>query len=177
MLEDAGYVDSDGDGVREMNDGSGEPLTLSLFFESDSSVQLSMAEMVRTWLSGIGIELQLEGLEPATLADAVISGEYDLGMSVYGFDWDPDYNVFWLSSYSLDYGLNWPGYANPDFDELYLAQFYAATDEERNEYLYLIQEHLHEEVPWIQLQHFNVFDAYHPELDVGILALVGHLWG
>jgi peptide/nickel transport system substrate-binding protein len=160
MLEDAGYVDSDRDGVREMNDGSGEPLTLRLFFENDSSVQLSMAEMVRTWVSGIGIDLQLESLEPATLTDAVLSGDFDLGMSVYGFDWDPDYNVFWLTSYALDWGLNWPGYANPDFDDLYLAQFYAATDEERNEYLYLIQEHLHEEVPWIQLQHFNVFDAY-----------------
>jgi peptide/nickel transport system substrate-binding protein len=160
MLEDAGYVDSDGDGVREMNDGSGEPLTIRLFFENDSSLQLAMAEMVRTWVSATGIDLQLEALEPTTLVDAVLSGDFDLGMSVYGFDWDPDYNVFWLTSYALDWGLNWPGYNNAEFDELYLAQFYATDDDERNQYLYAIQEHLHEEVPWIQLHHFNAFDAY-----------------
>ena len=114
---------------------------------------------VRT-VSGIVSAASINAIIVIGVTMLMISGEFDLGMSVYGFDWDPDYNVFWLSSYSLDYGLNWPGYANPDFDDLYLAQFYAATDEERNEYLYLIQEHLHEEVPWIQLQHFNVFDAY-----------------
>lgn len=160
MLEDAGYVDSDGDGIREMNDGSGLPLELRLVFESDSAQQLSMAEMIRIWVSAIGVELEMEGLEPATLADVVLSGDFDLGMSVYGFDYDPDYNVFWLTSYALDIGLNWPGYGNPDFDDLYLAQFYAATDEERNEFLYMIQEHLHEEVPWIQLHHYGAFDAY-----------------
>jgi peptide/nickel transport system substrate-binding protein len=160
MLEEAGYVDSDGDGVREMNDGSGDPLSFRFNYESDDPVQLATVEMIANWLGAIGIETQVEGLDPGTLYDVLVSSDFDLVVSVYGFDWDPDWQMFTLSSYSLDYGLNWPGYSNPDWDDLYLAQHYALTPEERVEYLWAAQELMHEDVPWIQLYHFNSYDAY-----------------
>jgi peptide/nickel transport system substrate-binding protein len=160
ILDDAGYVDSDGDGVREMNDGSGEPLNLRILFESDQAEQFSTVEMIAEWLKEIGIETQSEALDPSTLNDVLTSTDFDLVVSQYGFDWDPDWQMFVLSSYAIDWGLNWPGYSDAEWDDLYLAQHYASTPEERLEYLYGAQENLHENVPWIQLDSFYSYDSY-----------------
>jgi ABC-type transport system substrate-binding protein len=106
ILEQAGYLDSDGDGVREMNDGCGELLNFRLMFESDQAEQFATVEMIAEWLRAIGITTNAEALDPSTLKDVLSSTDFDLVVSQCGFDWDPHWQMFWLSSYDIDWGLN-----------------------------------------------------------------------
>ncbi len=54
ILEDAGYKDTNGDGVREMPNG-GEPLKFTYYARSDGETGPKVAEFVRGWLDEIGI--------------------------------------------------------------------------------------------------------------------------
>ena len=54
ILEDAGYKDTDGDGVREMP-GGGEPLNFRYAVRTDSEAGPPTAEFITGWLKEIGI--------------------------------------------------------------------------------------------------------------------------
>ena len=54
LLDDAGYEDTDGDGVREMP-GGGEPLRLRYAVRSESPSSQPTAEFITGWLRDIGI--------------------------------------------------------------------------------------------------------------------------
>ena len=70
ILDQAGYKDTNGDGIREMP-GGGEPLKFSYYVRSDSDVAPPVAEFMSGWMKKIGIELQLKQrrLRPAGPGD------------------------------------------------------------------------------------------------------------
>ncbi|MBL7164605.1 MAG: ABC transporter substrate-binding protein [Anaerolineales bacterium] len=164
ILENAGYKDTDGDGIREMNDGSGQPLTFRFYFDAGQANHLPYAETIANWLSDIGIGTELEALESLTLTEAALAGDFDLILYLYGFEWDPEYQLLSLTCLGVDWGINFPGYCNADFDELYAAQHLAQERQERREYVYEAQRLVHNEVPWIQLVHINSYEAYNNQL-------------
>ncbi|HJV03840.1 MAG TPA: ABC transporter substrate-binding protein, partial [Actinomycetota bacterium] len=58
LLEDAGYVDTDGDGIREMPEGSldpGRPLELRYYVQTNDQNTVKAAPFVRSWLEDVGI--------------------------------------------------------------------------------------------------------------------------
>ncbi len=178
ILDEAGYVDTDGDGVREMNDGSGEPLNFRFFFDAGQANHLPYAEAIATWLAEIGIAAKLESLESLTLTETALMRDFDMILYVYGYDWDPDYQLLALSCLGIELGANFPGYCNEAFDELYFAQRYTYVPEERREYVYELQRMVHDEVPWIQLVFINSYEAYNNELfDFGITDSQWQGWG
>lgn len=71
MLEDAGYVDSDGDGVREFD---GEPMTFEFLTRSDDALRLRTSELVAQMVAEIGIQLDVVAVDLETSQDAVWPG-------------------------------------------------------------------------------------------------------
>ena len=53
ILDDAGYKDSNGDGIRDMPDGS-QPLTFRVYYPSDSATAPRMAELLSDQWKQIG---------------------------------------------------------------------------------------------------------------------------
>jgi peptide/nickel transport system substrate-binding protein len=160
MLEDAGYVDSDGDGVREMNDGSGTPLNFRIYFDIEDANHLATAELISTWLSDIGVVGEVEGLDYGTMIDYLLGGDFDIVITQWGIDPDPDIMILTLHSIGVDWAINWAGYSNPELDELYFDQHFATDYEERRAVIWEILDLVHEEVPRIQLNNVALFDAY-----------------
>ena len=64
LLDEAGIVDSDGDGLREL---SGQPLGLSLVTTQGSPLRLGVAQQIRADLEAIGIAITIEDLPTADL--------------------------------------------------------------------------------------------------------------
>ena len=60
ILDDAGIVDSDGDGARERDD---IPLKI-LFQTSTNSVRQSTQELIKSWWAEIGVETELKNINP-----------------------------------------------------------------------------------------------------------------
>ena len=61
ILDDAGIVDSDGDGVRERE---GVPLKI-LFQTSTNSVRQATQEYLKSWWAELGVETGLKNIDPA----------------------------------------------------------------------------------------------------------------
>ncbi len=62
LLDDAGYIDSNGDGLRETADGT--PLKL-LFQTSTNSVRQKTQALIQQWWKQIGVEAELKNVEAA----------------------------------------------------------------------------------------------------------------
>ncbi len=61
LLDEAGIVDSDGDGIRELN---GTPLVM-LFQSSTSPVRQDMQTLVKAWWESIGFRVELRNIDPS----------------------------------------------------------------------------------------------------------------
>lgn len=123
LLEDAGWVDDDGDGVRERD---GVPAAFTLLYPADDTLRQGLALAVVDMLAPIGIDVTADGaswevIDQRLHADAVLFG--------WGSH-DPTemYNLYSSRQAGVEY---WnPGhYANPEVDA-HLDAALAATDEQ-----------------------------------------------
>ncbi len=75
ILDAAGYVDSDGDGVREAN---GQPIELDFQSRGDGEWLLS-TQIIQQFLQDVGISSSITTSERTTYYEAVRTGAYDIG--------------------------------------------------------------------------------------------------
>jgi peptide/nickel transport system substrate-binding protein len=133
LLTEAGWVDYDGDGVRE--DVNGWQLRPVAIVREDSRPELAavMARVVRD-LAAVGIALSVEVLAPDTFDDRWITRrDYDL--IAYAYDQLPGFTDFDLYGSAWDIrnnpaGWNPGGYTNADADAA-IEEFLAAIAVER----------------------------------------------
>jgi peptide/nickel transport system substrate-binding protein len=137
ILDDAGYLDTDDDGVREMPDGS-RPLELRYVERSESATAAAHREFITRWLSDIGIATTVEVMDDTQLYEANISGNYD--MFVWGWtpyvDPDPMLSYFTCAEVNTTPdgdGANDANWCDPAYDELYEAQKVELDPERRRE--------------------------------------------
>lgn len=159
LLEEAGYVDSDGDGVLETPDG--KPLKIELLYANWYSPR--PAEMIKTWLADVGIEITLKLVDRVTSDQLTSEGQYEMALVGFGGrGGDPDMLRTQLSSQSKSPSFTRVrGYHNERFDELVAKQLAEIDEEARREMVYEIQAILAEDVPTIPLYHPNrneIFD-------------------
>ncbi|MEM9814398.1 MAG: ABC transporter substrate-binding protein, partial [Pseudomonadota bacterium] len=76
ILDERGYVDTDGDGMRELPDGS--PLVWDLKIASNQPLFLRAAEMVGDQLAEVGLRVAVESVDPGTLSALWRTREFDL---------------------------------------------------------------------------------------------------
>src|SRR5687767_486148 len=126
MLDDAGYLDSDGDGVREMPDGS-RPLEFRYAVRTESTIAAPIAEFVTGWLSDIGIATVTSTFDDPQLREVVANGTYDI--FVWGWtpfvDPDPMLSYFTCAQLTTDPEVveyNDANWCSAEYDALYEQQ-------------------------------------------------------
>lgn len=114
LLDEAGIVDTNGDGIRELD---GQEVILHYVTYPNRCLN-DFAEAIQQQLSTIGIGVDLEIGDSARQWDSYQSGDFDLN----GSNWttvgtgDPtEYLAAWCSTSGADYC----GYQNPEYDALY----------------------------------------------------------
>ncbi len=158
ILEDAGYTDSDGDGIRESAEGK----KLSFRFDVMSAYQndITAGKMIVQWLKDVGVELKLNIADEGAFGDRV----YDnADMDVYIWSWGGDIDPgFMLSCFTSTQILNWSDccYGSPVYDEMYREQAAAVDRDDRVEIVHKMQEHLYNEAPYIILWYNLDCEAY-----------------
>lgn len=145
LLDEAGYLDTNGDGIRETPDGV--PLKI-LYQTSTNAVRQKTQALIQQWWKQIGVETELKNVEAAVFfgGDPASPDTYnkfyaDVEMFTNGPD-NPDPQQY-LANWLCDGGANIPGPANnwgannverwcsEEYDALF-AQLRTATGEERN---------------------------------------------
>jgi peptide/nickel transport system substrate-binding protein len=155
LLDDAGYLDTDGDGVRENPDGI--PMTISLYFDVANPPSLPAAQMLEEWASEIGIDLEPEGMEYATLMNRqVFTGEYEMAIRSWMAEFEP---AVMRDLYSCDAGMPFTGWCSEAFDEANSA-IQMAFGPERDQYRHDMNLAFHDERPYIYLAGVQSLGAF-----------------
>jgi peptide/nickel transport system substrate-binding protein len=84
ILDDAGYADSDGDGVREMP-GGGQQLSFVYALRTESQDGAQVAEYITGWLKEIGIATTIKPMNDSKLIEVIGAGDYDM----FHWGWTP----------------------------------------------------------------------------------------
>lgn len=154
LLEKAGWTLPNGKSVRMKN---GQPLALTLYYDSNSSSQKTQAELIQHALKGSGIQLEIVGEESTSIANRRATGEYDLLFNqTWGLAYDPQSTIAAFTSDSA-YKHTTSGIAQAD--ELYkkIDEVMVSTDEASRQSLYAdIMKMVHDEAVFIPITNGRV---------------------
>lgn len=140
LLEEAGYVDNDGDGFVETPEG--DPLTLNFVIYTSRAELGVYAQAAQSNLKEVGINVELNTVSYETLLDMRDSGQYDLLIwnVLVANTGDPE-NYLRENWYSTS-ANNTAGYANEEVDAL-LDELAATFDTDaRKDLIIQIQQHI-----------------------------------
>ena len=166
LLEDAGYTDSDGDGIREAD---GAPMSYELLTPSGDSLRLRTAELVAAMLADVGIQANVSSVEQATWEEAVWPGfdvangrNYDLAMWGWSAPIQADASrVASLVHSEIEIGsLNLTAFADPEMDEVAQALTVEGDDATRTELIGELQSLFAERLPFVTLLYPDGAYAY-----------------
>ena len=157
LLDDLGWVDTDGDGLRE--DESGNVLVFSLVTNDSSNLRPKIGEILQEGLAAIGVQMHLELIPFGDLVNRLAT-TYEWEAAIIGLTGGPEphngINV-WHSSGGLH--LWYPGQEEPattweaEIDELYIAASQELDHNERVQLYHRAQEIVAENVPLIYTTH------------------------
>jgi len=150
LLEEAGWTDSDGDGVREKE---GNQLALSLVTNAGNTTREDLGALVQDQLGQVGFAIDFQIIDFGVMIEQMLGQTYD--MVIIGWTntgTDPNDENLWSTEYDTPgSGFNFVSYANPRVEEL-LQQGISvpgcATDERAPAYKE-IQQIIHDEVPYV----------------------------
>ena len=152
LLEEAGWIDTDGDGIRDKN---GEKLSYVL---SLGSGEVRIGELIKERLSEVGVDVQVKALESKSRDTNLGNGDFELLISGFGgWGQDADYlrtrycDTDSHSSNSVSSGAAVYGYHNDTLNALGAQELQELDDEKRKEIVYDMQTVLANDVPAIPL--------------------------
>ncbi|MFF0145772.1 peptide/nickel transport system substrate-binding protein [Amycolatopsis sulphurea] len=187
-LDAAGYRKG-GDGLR--TEPGGARLELRLTGHANRGFDQRVAQYVSGWLHDIGISVKQELVSDEELNDRTNAGNYDLAISGYATNPDPDYA---LSLHTCAARPNAQGkggttdtfFCDPQYDQLYAQQLAETDPAARAGYVKRAQARLSSQAVNVVLDYDNALEAYRsdrfssfgkqPQPDGPILEQTGY-WG
>lgn len=149
ILDDAGYLDTDGDGIREMPDGT-NPIVLRHAVNTDGDLAGSIGELFLGWMEEIGIGVELASYDQDALFGVIIEGTYD----TFFWGWvpfvDPDPMLSYFTEAEL-YSYNDANWTDPAYEELYLEQKEELDPDRRVEIVHEMLTILHDAAVYIPM--------------------------
>jgi peptide/nickel transport system substrate-binding protein len=175
LLDDAGYKDTDGDGVREMPPGSldpGRPLEFRYFVRSNEQTSVDASQFIQPWLEQIGIKANVEVVTSGRLGDIINEGTYDLFSWGWIPDPDPDSALSWFTCGSRppdgsSYGNNDSYYCNPEYDKLYAEQRATTDPQKRWDIVHQMQEIYYEDAAYAVMWYDPILSAWRSDRFTG----------
>jgi peptide/nickel transport system substrate-binding protein len=168
LLDEAGWVDTDGDGIR---DKDGQPLKLLLIYTSGATAHAWPTELWVYPAAEVGIELETQGMtysamfeygqqDPQTAQNITIQQWWPTYVTPY----DPLFNMYHCADEIL---YNQSYYCNPEYDEMIdEADQLSATDREAAAELFQeAQKILVEDCPAVWVMELNESFAMSADID------------
>jgi len=157
LLDEAGYKDTDGDGIRETEDGL--PLRFDCWVSPEWGPDIGVFDLWSAWLKKVGIELNPSLMDGGTLWDALVKGNYDIASVPWQCS-TADFQLHVPTCAAIDDGWSDTGYCNAEYDALYEAQRKASSFDERKKIIWKMQEMLYRDHPYNVLDYQQMTAAY-----------------
>ncbi len=165
-----------GQGIRFPDGAPMETLTILTPPAEYDPKRAMVGNMVREWLSMLGIPVAAKSLSLGYLLPKVKKvHDFDFFVLGYGnLSLDPDYlRNFFLSENNKPNGWNTSGYNNPAFDQIANASADALDINKRRELIWKMQDIIMEDVPWIPLYSPKVTEGVRQDRFTGWVEMVG----
>ena len=156
LLEEAGWTDQDGDGIREchgcLHAEEGAPLALNLITNAGNETRESIGVIVQDQLGDLGFDIEFEAMEWNAFVGTLVGQTFD--MCVVGWTnmgSDPDDEGTFASQNDLpDAAFNFVSYYRPEVDELLkeAKTLPGCAAEDRGPLYKQIQEYMYEDQPY-----------------------------
>jgi len=156
ILDEAGYLDIDGDGIREWSDGS--PLEYRMFTD-EGATGIRKLEIIADGLAEIGISATPQEIDDM----AALYPDYDYDLGLWGWGWDPtiEESCRAYTCAEVPDGWNDCGYCSEEYDELYeQMQDPTLSHEERRDIIWEMQEIFYESRAYIVYAYDVTVAAY-----------------
>lgn len=113
LLEEAGWIDSDGDGIREKE---GQPLILQAYLMAWGFLP-EVGQMLQSQFKAVGVDLQTQIVAFPAALEAVGKGDHHLAPMTFSSSDPSVLDLTYLSS-NADGGFNWSKVRDADLDRL-----------------------------------------------------------
>lgn len=152
LLKEAGWVDTDGDGIREKN---GKKLAFSLLTYPNRPGLPPIGEAMAAQYRALGINVKYEVMEWGGISDRLKNGDWDLLLSTMGVSNVADPGYVFNDMYLTGGDGNRGGYSNPELDALIVEANKIWDRKERYARFNEIQAIVHEEQPIIPVCYYG----------------------
>lgn len=171
LLDEAGYLDTDGDGWRETP--AGESIDLEMHTQTSSPIRLRAGELVAEYAAEVGIRITPTPGEFNTWMTTVREhGDYEMYLG--GWSAPVQQNPDRIAQLFRTGGsLNFIDFSNPDMDELMDAFTAELDSNQRLELAAQIQEQIAANAPYIPLYYPDVLQGYRPGVYDGWITIPG----
>lgn len=149
LLKEAGWEDTDGDGIL---DKGGQRFEFTILTNMGNSLRMNTATIIQWRLAKIGVKVDIRVLEWSTFINEFIDKRrFQAVILGWSIGIDPDQYDIWHSSKTRKKEFNFVSYMNFEVDELLEKGRRTFDIEERKKAYFRIQEILADELPYIFL--------------------------
>lgn len=150
LLEDAGWVDTNNDGIRERERTA---LVLGLLVVSGNTVHEQLADLVQDQLNSVGFDITVTPVDAAAMAGQLLGQRYDMAITGWTqLGADPNDDWLWSSEHDRPGSdFNFVSYHNPEVDRLLREAntVPGCRPEDRAPLYKQIQGIIHDDLPYI----------------------------
>lgn len=153
LLDQAGWIDTDGDGIRDKEiDGQRIPLTVNFKYNAGNEQRKNTALIIQEDFVKIGISMQIEAKEWSVFIQEL--GKHQFEMTYAGFAVPPrigDPRQTWHTENAVPGGDNNSGWGGPESDKL-IEDIGKELDPDLRRQMYMsLQKMIHEDLPVVFL--------------------------
>lgn len=164
MLDNAGFKDSDKNGVREYK---GKEMAYEMLITED---KVNEAEMIKEYLKNIGIQVNVKAMDQKSVDTMIKEGKFQIALNGHGsFGGDPvllarfiskDVKLGSTPAVTAQGGKSW---SNKEFDEIFVEQLKETDRQKRYDKVARLQQIISDELPTLTLYYRKITFAYNEE--------------
>jgi peptide/nickel transport system substrate-binding protein len=165
LMDDAGYTDTDGDGIRNDPKNGGKDIKLRLWARDISPESQVQGKLITSWLQDIGLEIEYTVVDEGALGDSIwnykgdtYAPDYDLALWDFMGYIDPGDSAACFTTDQIE-NYNEMNWSNAEYDRLTVEQYREMDSAKRMELLKQGQAVMYAEQPMIVIDYPSVLQA------------------
>ncbi len=156
LLAEAGWVDGNGDGIREKD---GKPFAFTLLTQAGFVTRENVSQVVQRMLRTVGIDMKIQLVDGTAISSLWFEGNFDAMLHWWHMPADPELTLFFASDRTPPAGRNINFVADAGLDSLLYASDREIDQTRRRALLVRVQQRIAELAPEIPLYNVTRLDG------------------
>ncbi|MBI2889390.1 MAG: peptide-binding protein [Nitrospirae bacterium] len=174
LLDEAGWKDSDGDGIRERD---GVPFRFEVMTNQGNKTRELTAQVLQQQLRRIGLDVKIRIVEwSAFIQHFVEPRAFEVVILGWSLGRDPDQYLIWHSSQDGEGKYNFVGYRNEEADALWVKGRTTFDKAEREKTYRRIHRLIHDDLPYVFLYYPEATPVVHRRFEGPEVRPAGLTW-